>query len=327
MRLSRTRVAVALGSILVFAGCGSTVTPEPTAAPTATSTPTEAPVADLRPAIPLDGDCERLLTTPEVQTAIGLPVEPAASDQLVFPTQVAVLNGLQCEWVLDRSRLVALTVFPSSVLDGSEPRSEDCWGDAQTVGMVCFFDRIIGEYWFAGFVETTPQAPVAPQAAIDTLTDLVHSRLDDPVPPSWQPDGAWRSDIACEEFAGLDLRSLGVERFTPYIGETGGNAGPGPWFAYDRSGYTACDFETDDLRYAASIRVQPGGGWALDDMPPGPSVEVRGAQEARITEPWEGNRMLAVSDGVNLLMLGSHEVDVPAALAGIAEQVLALPLR
>lgn len=323
-------------------------TPSASPSPTPTATPTTEPIGPGAAAslgvMPFGGDCSNVLTDNEAADAAGQDM--SRSD---YPWQtggLAVSGGIDCLWLSTGEYLGALVnvyAYPDGIVpaDVRAVTRTGCEPTEDGERMICDASGVRDGVWL--LVRTTGYAQAVSAEGTRAAFAAAAARLADfRAPETADPTELWWGALNCDDLAGdLDPRTYGFERVTvlDYSPEAPQQTTPHPnQIASPDSRASSCDLHLTSgtgPEYAdgagVGVATVPGGAVSFATVEAAEysePVEVTGAVSARWVpglDRYEGSaNILAVSDGVNVLMLsGDGSVDGVELLVSIAEAVLA----
>ncbi|MBX3193964.1 MAG: hypothetical protein KF727_02545 [Microbacteriaceae bacterium] len=346
----RAALLLALGTAVVLLGTGCAVPPPPYGAPSPTVTIANDGVAPL-PVLP--AGCADILPVAEINEALPSPVEIWA-DEDSTPEGFSMLayrqaGGLQCVWggqggtdgVPDNG--IQLWVTPDAEADfrahatGIIPDEGDLLvtdtvgdasvidcGGADSTGMVCTADVLVGDYWIMarsfGHDDRDHDTGVADWTAL--LTGVAGRVADSGTPHAvWEPPaGAIDGAVWCTDPA-LAARVIGADAGEPFSAPY--LPGADLSSVVERAGGERCEWTAGDR--VIRIETLQGGGWAY------PLLEADGIGAGEV---FPGNAtavdtaldgaLVACGDGCNAVFLTGDSLVVVDNLEGSAKQVAAL---
>lgn len=314
-----------------------TRTPSATPAPTASESTAPASLG----VMPFAGQCSNALDDDAAARAAGQPMQ--RSDFRWETGSHATSGGIDCVWVSTEEYLgatVHVYAYPDDVVPddvrsltgtGCEPTAEGdrviCDASGVTEG-IWVLVRVVG--WADQVSADATQAAYALAAA---------HVVDYPEPKQADPTSAWWGQLNCDRLPGqIDAARYGFDRVTKvdYSADAPPVAPHPSRIPAEVGAESSCDLsftsgEEPDVTRGSAVGVSlvPGGAVTfatVESAERGQRVEVVGALSAMWVpglDRYEGSwNVLAVSDGVNVLMLsdgGSEDVD---RLILLAEELL-----
>jgi hypothetical protein len=333
----------------------STGTPTPSASPTPTPIPpakvtptpsaspaTQAPTASLG-VMPFGGECANTLTDIQATDAAGQAMQ--RSDFRWESGEQAVAGGIDCFWISSEEYVGAtihLYAYPDSEVPDDVRRvtGTGCELTEDGARIICDASGARDGVWLlvrtVGYADRV--SPDGVQAAYDAAIALV---AEYPLPKPADPTSEWWGALDCNALPGrIDPQRYGFDRVAKidYAADAPPADGPHPGqIASDIGGGSSCDLhftlglDPNYTDYATAwVAVVPGGAVTFDSVESaeyGEPVQVDGAVSAMWVpglDRYEGSwNVLAVSDGVNVLMLSDNGDGDLARLTLLAEELLA----
>ncbi|NYF08958.1 hypothetical protein HDC94_000114 [Leifsonia sp. AK011] len=288
-----------VGSVILLAGCASTIPPETPAPPTPVSARDAA----------IDLECADMVPVDDLRALWGEEIFPAAYSEAgaagsweMQATALVQDGTLACAWATpDSSRPKLLVLAMDDAAEGfeeSEPSflsgdifaytatglgersSAFCRDDSADAGIQCHWNVLADSTWLSFFFQALPQNEVTSdgQVVVDGEAGAIVTAATEAVAsaPRITVERATSTLPRCEavitpatvgDVLGVDASEVRVESGRP-VGESLGKSTPlfgqVMWaYSYARLGYSECAFGSTDV--SGAVIVAPGASWILDD--------------------------------------------------------------
>jgi hypothetical protein len=326
----------------------STSSPSPTSSPSVTPTtvPTAEPTAPgvaSRGVMPFGGECVNVLTDAEATAAAGQAMH--RSDFAWQTGELASSGGIDCLWLSTDDYLGALVdiyAYPDELVpaDVRAVAKTGCEPSKDGERIICDVSGVRDGVWL--LVRTTGKADAVSPAGTQAAFDAAAERIDDFAAPEIAvPTESWWTALDCDELAAqLDPSTYGFDdiRVIDYSAESPPTTPHPNQISSPAHAASSCDLSftsgsgsENQSGTGVWVATVSGGAVTFDTAEAaegGRPVEVDGALSARFVpglDRYEGSwHILAVSDGVNVLMLSDGGGSEPnlTLLVGLAEELL-----